>query len=801
MFSYYQQREFHFNERYFHDRRIIFDSLILGLASPQQIETWTQRRLTNGTWVGEVLHAKTIDYKTFKPLRDGLFCERIFGPVRDYKCACGKSQPSNDITFCPECEVEYGPITLRRRRLGHINLFSSVTHIWYLKGRPNYLSALLWRKNKSIEKLVYCTTVLVDAQFAGLLPKSTEAPGKAIVDIYTPGRAVPVLPTLCCDPLHKAMFLQYFISHPYPDDQPIAPYTNEETSTAHYPSNGIFSVMDTDYSFSDLMQSHLLNREESIRNMLASTGGDAVAALLDRLDLQGLMRILAFEIREMQPRIRALASAKMWLPTILLLLRRLLKRRTEYIRRFKMLSTFYRTNKNPAWMVLSVLPVLPPDLRPIMVVDQQVMASDLNRLYQRILFRNNRMKRLRILDLENIGYTKRLLQEAVDALIENGKGGMVAVLGIHDKPLKSLSDRLKGKRGRFRLNLLGKRVDYSGRSVIVVGPKMRLHACGLPREMALELFYPFLIRRLLETGCVENIIKAKRYIDRQHPIIWPNLMDIMRQLPILLNRAPTLHRLGIQAFQPYLVTGQAILLHPLVCSAFNADFDGDQMAVHVPLSFSARAEAWRLLWSRNNLLAPATGQPILMPSQDMVLGCYYLTTDGFPKSLYPTRRAGLSVGHGLYFATPSDAMTAFHQHHITLSSQIWLQLPLDTNCETAEHGQAPEEIQLAANASGLLIEPKYQERGVYALSTDDQFYCAYMHLLRQYVRTTVGRILFNDVLSTSSSSVPSAIQGRLDREVEAIVYARMPTWAELFPEDYEAALLSVYPPPEESASI
>lgn len=784
MFSYYQNRELHLNERYFHDRRIIFDSLILGLASPQQIETWTQRRLTNGTCVGEVLHAKTVDYKTYKPLRDGLFCERIFGPVKDYKCACGKQQPSNDVTFCPECEVEYGPTTLRRRRLGYINLFSSVTHIWYLKGRPNYISSLLWRKNKTIEALVYCTTVLVDAQFAGILPKSTDALGKAIVDVYTPGRAIPVLPTYCCDPLHKAKFLQYFTSYPYPDDQSMYPYTTDETSTAHHPSNDLFSAVRTDYSFADLVQNHLLNREESIRNLLASTGGDAVASLLDRLDKYTVMKLLAFEIRDMQPRIQKHARSKIKLRTMRKILRRLIKRRTVHIRRFKMLDTFYRSQKNPAWMVLSVLPVLPPDLRPIMVVDQQVMASDLNRLYQRVLFRNNRMKRLRILDLENIGYTKRLLQEAVDALIENGKGGMAAVLGTHDKPLKSLSDRLKGKRGRFRLNLLGKRVDYSGRSVIVVGPKMQLHACGLPREMALELFYPFLIRRLLEKGCVENIIKAKRYISRQHPTIWSVLTEIMRQLPILLNRAPTLHRLGIQAFQPYLVAGQAILLHPLVCTAFNADFDGDQMAVHVPLSFHARAEAWRLLWSRNNLLAPATGQPILMPSQDMVLGCYYLTTDGFAKSISKPRPDTPSVGYGLYFSTPSDAITSFHQDHINLSAQIWLQIPLETQCETADRARPPHEIQVSANGNGLIVEHKYQDRGLYVLSSDEHFYREYMQPLRQYVRTTVGRILFNDVLNTTASPVPQSIQERLDREVESIVYARPIPWEELFPQDF-----------------
>nr|YP_009106059.1 beta' subunit of RNA polymerase [Choricystis parasitica]AIT94875.1 beta' subunit of RNA polymerase [Choricystis parasitica] len=789
MFSYYKQRELHFKERSFHDRRIIFDSLILGLASPQQIETWTQRRLTNGTYVGEVLHAKTVDYKTFKSLRDGLFCERIFGPVKDYMCACGKQQPNEDVTFCTECEVEYGPSTLRRRRLGHINLFSSVTHIWYLKGRPNYISALLWRKNKSIDALVYCMTVLIDVESAGVLPTSTKVSGKALIEVYTPSRAVPVLATSCCDPLHKAKFLQYFTSHPYPDDQHLYPYTTAETSAAHHPTNDLFSALDPDCLFTDMVQAHLLNRDESMRNLLASTGGDAVAALLDRLDLSRLRHLLACEIRAMQPRIKAFAVSRVKLRTMKIILRRLIRRRTVYIRRFKILDTFYRSNKNPSWMTLSVLPVLPPDLRPILVVNQQVMASDLNRLYQRVLFRNNRMKRLRILDLENIGYTKRLLQEAVDALIENGKGGTTVALGTHNQPLKSLSDRLKGKRGRFRLNLLGKRVDYSGRSVIVVGPKLKVHACGLPREMALELFYPFLIRRLLEKSYAKNIIRAKRYIARQDPIIWRALMDILGQLPILLNRAPTLHRLGIQAFRPYLVAGQAISLHPLVCSAFNADFDGDQMAVHVPLSFHARAEAWRLLWSRNNLLAPATGQPILIPSQDMVLGCYYLTTDGVARSTPKSRPDTPSDGYGMYFASPSDAMTAFHQDLINLRSQIWLQIPAETQCETTDAGQLPNEIQVSANGNGLLVEHKYQDRGVYVLSSDDHFFIEYMQLLWQYIRTTAGRILFNDALSTTPPRVSPSTQEHLDKEVEALVSPKRMTWEDLFPDEFGPNLL------------
>jgi DNA-directed RNA polymerase subunit beta' len=764
VFSYYQQRELHLDERYLQGKRVIFDSLILGLASPQQIQQWTQRQLPNGSRLGEVLHSKTVDYKTFKPLRDGLFCERIFGPVNDFKCSCGKQQPSDDITFCPECEVEYGPSTLRRRRLGYIDLFSAVTHIWYLKGRPNYIAVLLNKKSKALESLVYCTSVLVDAHHAGILPiPNTKAQVVKYLK-FNPAHTIPVPTTFCCDALHKSKFMQYFTSQPYTDDTPLPSYTAVGARQAADP------ILQPDNPFSEMMQTHLLSREQGIRDLLASTGGDAVATLLTRVDLELLMNLLAAEIEALNPRIRKLASMWIQRPSEERRLRLMLKRRLHYMRRFKTAQVFHRTQKNPSWMTLSILPVLPPDLRPIMVVDEQVMASDLNRLYQRVLFRNNRMKRLRILDLENIGYTKRLLQEAVDALIENGKGGSAAVLGTHDKPLKSLSDRLKGKRGRFRQNLLGKRVDYSGRSVIVVGPKMQLHACGLPREMALELFYPFLIRRLLEKGYVENLVKAKRYLDCEHPIIWPILTEIMQQLPILLNRAPTLHRLGIQAFQPYLVAGQAILLHPLVCSAFNADFDGDQMAVHVPLSFQARAEAWKLLWSRNNLLAPATGQPILIPSQDMVLGCYYLTTDGFTKIAKAdqtgTKRS--RVGYGLYFTHAHDAIHAFYQDHVNVYSLIWLQLELGVLSETGQKAQEPKEIQVHFTGNSLVLYATRQERSVLTVSTQqEQFQESYTQVIRQYTRTTVGRILINSLLDAKPQPFPEHLKQRLERELSA----------------------------------
>jgi len=777
VFSYYQQRELLLDERYLQDRRVIFDSLILGLASPQQLQTWTQRCLPNGSQLGEVLHSKTVDYKTFKPLRDGLFCERIFGPVHDYKCACGKTQPSDDVTFCPECEVEYGPSTLRRRRLGYIGLFSAVVHIWYLKSRPNYVAVLLRKKAKAIDALVYCTTALVDAHHAGILPRPTPMLVKTPAPPYAPAYTVPVSTAFCCDPLHKSKFLQYFTSQPVEDDMPCWPYLDPAVAVEEYAWDNLFDTVHTDNPFSEMMQTHLLSREQGIRNLLASTGGDAVATLLSRIDVNRLRQLLAGEIRILNPKIRKLSSLWIQYPSQIKILRLMLQRRIKYMRRFSLADSFYRTRKNPAWMVISTLPVLPPDLRPIMVVEGQVMASDLNRLYQRVLFRNNRMKRLRILDLENIGYTKRLLQEAVDSLIENGKGGKAPVLNTNDQPLKSLSDRLKGKRGRFRQNLLGKRVDYSGRSVIVVGPKMRLHSCGLPREMALELFYPFLIRRLLEKRYVENLVKAKRYLDFGHPIIWPILTEIMQQLPVLLNRAPTLHRLGIQAFQPHLVSGQAILLHPLVCSAFNADFDGDQMAVHVPLSFHARAEAWKLLWSRNNLLAPATGQPILVPSQDMVLGCYYLTTDGFTKTA--SRRPG-QIGSGLYFVTPEDALQAFYQEHISLITLVWLRLHLDVQSETAQGPGEPTEIRLTPHRDGLVISRTRQDRVAYTMSTDDAAFTRfYAHTIRQYIRTTPGRILVNNLLGMTPKPLPEAFYEQVEKEFQASDLAYQVPWDDI----------------------
>jgi DNA-directed RNA polymerase subunit beta' len=418
----------------------------------------------------------------------------------------------------------------------------------------------------------------------------------------------------------------------------------------------------------------------------------------------------------------------------LLHLRYLLTTRARLLRRIKIVRNFRKSKAKPEWMLLSILPVLPPDLRPIIEMGKnQVAVSDLNKLYQKVLFRNQRVIRHKrigsSLNKSNeMRYAQRLLQESVDALLENGRGGSEPITAPNGRPLKSLSDMLKGKKGRFRQNLLGKRVDYSGRSVIVVGPQLKLHECGLPREMALELFQPFLIRRLIRTKIVRTVLGAKKLIAFQDPIIWQILQNIIENHPILLNRAPTLHRLGIQAFQPKLVLGRAILLHPLVCSAFNADFDGDQMAVHVPLSVQARTEALKLMWSRNNLLSPATGQPILGPSQDMVLGCYYLTTEN-PKNL--------SLEQKLFYSF-DEVLDAYYQYNLAIHTYVWVKS--SRTIEFDENSIPTYELRIDQEGNSHLIFPNCY-----------QVYDKHNELISQYVRTTIGRVLLNNHIARTFS--------------------------------------------------
>ncbi|MDN5348208.1 MAG: DNA-directed polymerase subunit beta, partial [Clostridia bacterium] len=497
-----------------------FESIRIGLASPEQIRAWSS---------GEVKKPETINYRTLKPERDGLFCERIFGPTRDWECHCGKyKRVRYKGIVCDRCGVEVTRSKVRRERLGHIELAAPVSHIWYFKGIPSRMGLILDMSPRALEKVLY--------------------------------------------------FVSYIVTDP--GDTPLL--KKQLLTEAEY----------REY------------REKYGSRFEAGMGAEAIKKLLQEIDLDQLAKELRQELKESSG-----------------------QRKIRAIRRLEVVEAFRQSGNRPEWMILDVIPVIPPELRPMVQLDGGRFAtSDLNDLYRRVINRNNRLKRLLDLGAPDIivRNEKRMLQEAVDALIDNGRRGR-PVTGPGNRPLKSLSDMLKGKQGRFRQNLLGKRVDYSGRSVIVVGPELKMHQCGLPKEMALELFKPFVMKRLVDEGYAHNIKSAKRMVERVKNEVWDVLEEVIREHPVLLNRAPTLHRLGIQAFEPVLVEGRAIQIHPLVCTAYNADFDGDQMAVHVPLSAEAQAEARLLMLASNNILNPKDGRPVVVPTQDMVLGCFYLT--------------------------------------------------------------------------------------------------------------------------------------------------------------------------------
>ena len=533
----------------------VFDSIKIGLASPDQIRTWSY---------GEVKKPETINYRTLKPERDGLFCERIFGPTKDWECHCGKYKR---IRFkgkvCDRCGVEVTRSKVRRERMGHIELAAPVSHIWYFKGIPSRISLMLDISPRNLEKVLYFASYIVT----------------------DPGDA---------RELTKMQFL-------------------------------------SEQEYRDM-------REKYEDDFKASMGAEAIKELLEQIDLEALSVELKEELEG--------ASGQ---------------KRVRLQKRLEVVEAFRVSGNRPEWMILDVVPVIPPDIRPMVQLDGGRFAtSDLNDLYRRVINRNNRLKRLLELEAPDIiiRNEKRMLQEAVDALIDNGRRGR-PVTGPNNRALKSLSDMLKGKQGRFRQNLLGKRVDYSGRSVIVVGPELKMYQCGLPKEMALELFKPFVMKRLVETKAVQNIKAARKAVERAKPEVWDALEVVIKGHPVLLNRAPTLHRLGIQAFEPVLVEGRALKLHPLVCTAYNADFDGDQMAVHVPLSAEAQAEARFLMLAAGNLLKPSDGRPVAVPTQDMVLGSYYLTLD---KDGEP--------GEGKAFRDIDEAMMAYQTGVVTLHSKI-----------------------------------------------------------------------------------------------------------------------------------
>ncbi|HEY9623552.1 MAG TPA: DNA-directed RNA polymerase subunit gamma [Crinalium sp.] len=550
-----------------------FDYVKIGLASPERIRQWGERTLPNGMVVGEVTKPETINYRTLKPEMDGLFCERIFGPAKDWECHCGKyKRVRHRGIVCERCGVEVTESRVRRHRMGYIKLAAPVAHVWYLKGIPSYMAILLDMPLRDVEQIVYFNAYVV----------------------LSPGNA----------------------------------------------ENLTYKQLLTEDQWIEI-EDQLYSEDSQLTGVEVGIGAEALQRLLQDLELEKEAEQLREEI----------AAAKG-------------QKRAKLIKRLRVIDNFIATQSKPEWMVLSVIPVIPPDLRPMVQLDGGRFAtSDLNDLYRRVINRNNRLARLQeILAPEIIVRNeKRMLQEAVDALIDNGRRGRT-VVGANNRPLKSLSDIIEGKQGRFRQNLLGKRVDYSGRSVIVVGPKLKIHQCGLPKEMAIELFQPFVIHRLIRQGLVNNIKAAKKLIQRNDPSVWDVLEEVIDGHPVLLNRAPTLHRLGIQAFEPILVEGRAIQLHPLVCPAFNADFDGDQMAVHVPLSLEAQAEARLLMLASNNILSPATGRPIVTPSQDMVLGCYYLTANN-PRP---------QVGAGRYFVSLDDVIAAYEAKQVDLHATIWV---------------------------------------------------------------------------------------------------------------------------------
>ena len=536
-----------------------FVSMRIGLASPDQIREWSY---------GEVKKPETINYRTLKPERDGLFCERIFGPTKDWECHCGKYKRIRyKGIVCDKCGVEVTRSKVRRERMGHIELAAPVSHIWYFKGIPSRMGLILDVSPRNLEKVLY--------------------------------------------------FANYIVLDP--GDTPLA--KKQLLTEAEY--------VDARDKYGD--------------GFRVGMGAQAVKELLEEIDLQALTNELRAEMKD--------ASTQ---------------RKMRVVRRLEVCEAFLKSGNRPEWMIMDVVPVIPPELRPMVQLDGGRFAtSDLNDLYRRVINRNNRLKRLLELHAPDIivRNEKRMLQEAVDALIDNGRRGR-PVTGPGNRPLKSLSDMLKGKQGRFRQNLLGKRVDYSGRSVIVVGPELKMHQCGLPKEMALELFKPFVMKRLVTSGIATNIKSAKRKVERAETEVWDILEDVIKEHPVLLNRAPTLHRLGIQAFEPILSEGRAIKLHPLVCTAYNADFDGDQMAVHLPLSVEAQAEARMLMMSVNNILAPKDGKPVAVPTQDMVLGAYYLTIV----------KEG-ALGEGKRFSSVDEAQLAYFHHAVALQALIKVYIP------------------------------------------------------------------------------------------------------------------------------
>nr|YP_009498396.1 RNA polymerase beta' subunit [Leonurus japonicus]YP_010180900.1 RNA polymerase beta subunit [Lagopsis supina]YP_010459044.1 RNA polymerase beta' subunit [Phlomoides rotata]YP_010530971.1 RNA polymerase beta' subunit [Leonurus sibiricus]AWK60481.1 RNA polymerase beta' subunit [Leonurus japonicus]QVD40647.1 RNA polymerase beta subunit [Lagopsis supina]UUB71808.1 RNA polymerase beta' subunit [Phlomoides rotata]UXW93258.1 RNA polymerase beta' subunit [Leonurus sibiricus]WET25263.1 RNA polyme len=650
--------------------------LRIGLVSPQQISAWATKILPNGEIVGEVTKPYTFHYKTNKPEKGGLFCERIFGPIKSGICACGNyrviGDEKEDPKFCEQCGVEFVDSRIRRYQMGYIKLACPVTHVWYLKRLPSYIANLLDKPLKELEGLVYC-----DFSFARPITK-------------------------------KPTFLR------------LRGLFEHEIQSWKYSIPLFFTTQGFD----------------TFRNREISTGASAIREQLADLDLRIILHNSLVEWKELG---EEGPTGNEWED------RKVGRRKDFLVRRMELAKHFLRTNIEPEWMVLCLLPVLPPELRPIIQIDGgKLMSSDINELYRRVIYRNNTLTDLlttsRSTPGELVMCQEKLVQEAVDTLLDNGIRGQPTRDG-HNKAYKSFSDVIEGKEGRFRETLLGKRVDYSGRSVIVVGPSLSLHRCGLPREIAIELFQTFVIRGLIRQHLASNIGVAKSKIREKEPIVWEILQEVMQGHPVLLNRAPTLHKLGIQAFQPILVEGRAICLHPLVCKGFNADFDGDQMAVHVPLSLEAQAEARLLMFSHMNLLSPAIGDPISIPTQDMLIGLYVLTSGNrrgicinrynpWNRKNYQNKRSDnnkYKYTKEPFFSNSYDAIGAYRQKRINLDSPLWLRWRLDQRVIASR--ETPIEVHYES------LGNYYEIYGHYLIVRSIK-----KEILFLYIRSTVGHI-------------------------------------------------------------
>jgi len=694
-----------------------FDYIKIKLASPLRILQWSHRRLPNGQFIGEVQKSETINYRTFKPEMDGLFCERIFGPSKSFECACGKYKLVRyEGLICERCGVELTESRVRRHRMGYINLVYPVTHVWYINSRPNFMALLL--EVEEFEKRLNTTYTSQSEKCKNKLQltnfdyswtcKGLKLTPSTIISLWDE-RVKRI----------KLASLAYFIAEDeisfYGLHWDLQQYRrSRELGRSNYPLKPYPKSQN--------------RRQNTPKYLLRATpsfliGTPLIKRELEKLNLESeIFRTRCFVLictkvlNKEEPVYYSSHWFRKWEQ------QRLYKIREKAIKRIRILENLIGTGSQPSWMVLSILPIIPPALRPMIQLEGGRFAtSDLNELYRRIITRNNRLLRLLEIDAPQliIRNEKRLLQEAVDTLIDNGKRGKIA-LSANNRPLKSLSDIIKGKHGRFRQNLLGKRVDYSGRSVIVVGPTLKLNQCGLPYEMAIELFQPFIIRELINQGLANNIGLAKNLIQHNELAIKPVLEEILKNHPIFLNRAPTLHRLGVQAFEPILVKGRAIKLHPLVCSAFNADFDGDQMAVHIPLSPEAQAECYMLMLAPYNFLSPANGEPIIMPSQDMVLGCYYLTT---------TNIKGL-LGSNYYFANLEDVMLAYSQNKIEIHTSIWVRY-MDEHYQNSN----PQKKIILSDDSVIEYYENLQIRKDPNGKT-----------ITQYLQTTTGRVILNSTI-------------------------------------------------------